>query len=143
MRVFKSVLTYIILLSAIGIVCLLTYWLSWPYKIIEITKVEVLTPIVVAGEDVQILIESKKYMNVPAIVRRELLNDHAWGIPSHESNIPATASDWTLRIKIPENAPFGTNYRIHTTYSYRVNPVREVTVEWMTPTFTVHPKLGK
>jgi hypothetical protein len=126
---------------AIGIICLLTFWLVYPYKVITINKIEVLTPKVTAGDLVEVYIESVKHMNVPATIIREIINDHAWLLPSFVSNVPiienGKESSWVLRFRIPENAPSASNYKIHTTYIYQVNPIRQVRVEWMTEPFTV------
>ena len=134
----------LVCMIGIGLVLLLTYWLIWPYNVITIRKVEVRTPIVQAGKEVEVYIESIKHMSVPATIYREIINDHAWMLPSFVSNIPLRqedqVSDWVLRFQIPESAPTAKNYRIHTTYVYQVNPIRKIQVEWMTEPFTVIAK---
>lgn len=124
------------------IIIVITYWLIWPYRIMEINQVKVLTPVVNAGDEVQVWIDSIKYTSMPATVLREIINDHAWSFPPTRTNVAAGKSDWTLRIKVPFSAPTGSDYRVHTTYVYKVNPLREVVVEWQTQPFAVIGSLG-
>lgn len=118
----------------------ISYWLVWPYHVMDVNKVKILTPIVKAGDEVEVFLDATKHASYPATVLRQLINDHAWPFPVFPSNSPKGRTDWVLRLKIPENAPSGKNYAIHTTYVYKVNPIREVKVEWQTNTFEVEGK---
>lgn len=126
----------IICLCALGII-LITYWLTWPYKVMTIHEVRVTTPIVKSGDMVGVYLNVTKHMSISANVKRMVMNDYAWPMPSFDSDSPIGHTSWTLSLKLQPNMPDGKNYRIRTVYTYKVNPLRDVTVEWETPEFEV------
>jgi hypothetical protein len=129
--------SFVILGACAVVIVVVTYWLCWPYKIMDIREVKVMNSGVMAGENVEIYLDAMKYRPYPATILRMLINDHAFTYPTQYSDSPVGNTQWILRIKIPENTPSGTDYRIRTVYLYQVNPLRTIRVEWESPEFEV------
>jgi hypothetical protein len=130
-------ISYSILAVAGFLIVLGTYWLVWPYKVLEVNKVEIVTPIVTAGDDLKIFLDTTKFTNVAAKVLTEILDTNSWGLPQMDTNLPRGRAARTIRIKVPSNATSGNNYKIHRTYIFKVNPIREIMVDWTSLPFTV------
>lgn len=129
---------FVIFALAFGLTMLGLYWMYWPYEApVKIHSVELVTPVVIAGEDAVIYLKTEKTVALPCIVIRELINDYTRQMKPFESNIPMGMFDSRIRVRIPESTTEGDDYKIHTTYVYQINPLRKMYIEWTTSLFTV------
>jgi hypothetical protein len=116
-------LSFSILGVAGFLIILGTYWLVWPYKVLEVNKVEIVTPIVTAGDDLKIFLDTTKFTNVAAKVLTEIIDTNSWGLPQMNTSLPTGRA--------------AHNNKIHRTYIFKDNPVREISVDWTSLPFTV------
>jgi flagellar basal body-associated protein FliL len=140
MTKLQNILITMVIGCAFVLIALLTFWLLWPYNLFELHSVKVLTPQVEAGKEVEIQIDSTKTKAITALVTRHLSNDYIYQMPSFSGNIPVGRGTRIIKIRIPENVEPGTHYTIQTSYTFRVNPIREIKGGWTTEPFTVIAK---
>jgi hypothetical protein len=132
MRRLPNILSFIIIVVSGIIIIVGGYWLIYPYKVIDIHEVKVLNNPVRPGEELQIFLDTTKHLPLTAKILGSIENDHAYPMADQYSNVPMGKADWVLRVKMPESIPEG-EYRFHRTYIYRVNPLRDIIVEWSVP----------
>ena len=118
-------------------ICVITAWLRilfvevYPYKPIEIHQIYIVDNdnTVAPGEHVNYVTEYTKHMELPATVRRQLVNGYVLNLPISYGDIPSGCGRTLNRIRIPEFADPG-EYTIQISYTYLVSgfPVKYVTV---------------
>jgi hypothetical protein len=108
----------------------------WPIKVMEVTKVEVLTPTVVAGERVKIRFTVEKYMMVPMTIQRTLVNETTTTYIEEHGSQPLGKSVKTVELLIPKDKHEG-KYHISSTVIAKANHFRTWQKTWETPWFWV------
>ena len=133
---FFSWLFILITVVSLIIAALIIY----PYKVIEIKSLEVLTPNVKAGELFRWRVDFCKYMNLKAKTVRKVLDQKnvVWLTIEQETQFAPGCSNTVVDIKIPEDVPPGT-YRIKSETLYQINPFRVETLNLDIPEFQVTP----
>lgn len=131
------------ILCSIGLVLLITYWLTWPYKIAEQkAPAKVLTPIVRLGDNLRYELDYCKYMDIsPIDTKKQLVNGLVYPLPTAPIRVlpvgchKVTASKTVI---IPECAEcFDHDVHLEILTTYQVNPLRTVTVRFITEKFKV------
>jgi len=122
---------------------LVTYWLLWPYPTIIIHNEPV--PIVSMhngtkrGDILRLHMVWTKYTPVGADVSRMLIHcstKEIIVIYTGSSLVPAGEHDRDIVVPIPSWVPAG-HYRLRTTYTYQVNPLRPISVSWESEPFEI------
>ena len=132
-----TLVSFLVLACFATFVFVCVYWLTCPYKVMEICDVKMVDDVVKSGDYAKIIVKYKKYSPIPAKVKREIINDQVVVLPTPDSNIPSASKEWMISIKIPPGLHSGKDYKIHTTYSYEVNPLRTIHVSWTSPLFEI------
>jgi hypothetical protein len=113
------------------------YWLAWPYGILDVKSVEVLTPVVKVGESVAVKITYDKPPRIPLTVKKYVRNDISY---SYEDQKPELESGKSMvhifHRRIPANFHEGTYY-VGAKVEYHPNPLRTIPYKWESEAFTV------
>ena len=122
----------------VGLVGLLGYWLFFPVAtMINVNpKIRIKTPTVFSGESIVYELDFCKIRQVPASVRRELVDTMVITFPTATSNIPVGCGPHLFLQRIPAGVISGT-YRLSVTVSYRLNPLRDDTYDFESDSFTI------
>ena len=128
-----------LLIFFVFMVGMVWYWHLYPYNPLEIEQpLRVLNEdkTVVAGEILRYHCHFTKHTDkIPAINRR-LVDGITYSFPETKPRNPVGENEFTCTLEIPRSIPEG-NYRLDTQACYRMNPVREVCVEYSTDEFKV------
>lgn len=131
-----NLFSYIVLVFTFAFLCLMGYWLIYPYKTIEVKSIKVLTPVVVRGEDLRIEVHYIKYTNSPAEYNKDLINGDIVHIDTGKSNVPCGEHTVVIHQRIPMEADLG-EARMKETLQYQINPIRTITKEFITEPFEI------
>jgi hypothetical protein len=125
----------IIIVSVIVYAMVLMFY---PYKTYELytSPMEVLTPIVKAGEMLTIKVDGYRYADKPCTIGLQLINDSVILLPTFKSNMPAGAQDLEWKVRIPEYADAG-HYRLVSTMIFKINALRTISVRNVSEDFDV------
>jgi len=121
--------SYITLATTFALMLLVGFWCFYPYQPIVFTKpaFPLVSGVVRAGGTLQYISEYTKNTNTPAHVSRNFINDLVFVTSPTTSNRPVGDNTFLISIKVPQELPAG-KYYLRNTYTYQVNPIREVTV---------------
>ena len=130
----KNLLT----IMAISVWAVLSYWILWPYKPIEVHSIRVLNPdkAVQQGGDLIYEVSYTKNMNVIGTLSRKLVNAFIIDLADTKVSMPAGSAVRKVRVRLPSYADPGV-YRLRWTVTYPVNPIREVSVAAESEPFTI------
>lgn len=131
------------IVGALFVLLTIFYWCFYPYPTTVILNAPV--PIVneggkvVAGEALRLHMKWVKFTPVGADVTRLLLANSKKElvvIYSGSSAVPTGEHDRIISVPIPAWVLPG-KYKVKTTYTYKVNPLREIDVSWESQSFEV------
>lgn len=133
-----SYISFISILSAIGIVLLITYWLVYPYHPIKFNEVEfpVLQEKVIRDKTLTYIVDYCKNANLPATLTRSFTNGIIFVMPSFMVNNPVGCHVVNAEVQIPTELPLG-NYQLKMIYEYQMNPLRKIIMTQYTEEFEV------
>jgi hypothetical protein len=134
-----SVLIFIGLFIGYFFVGLIAYWLFWPYQtlVVNTNPAEVVTPYVERGQYLQYILDFCKYSNAPVTVHRTLDDGQIVFLQDTEGQLPlGCRSTISSNVIIPQTINTGVYY-LNVTADYQVNPIRTVSVHYVTQKFTV------
>lgn len=136
-KVFYA-LAWFTILSAIGLMLLVSFWYLYPYKIITFieAKFPIVTKEVNQGGFLKYVVNYCKYTDVRPIVSRSFVNGIVFTTPLTLTSRQTGCNKMTVGVKVPEELPRGI-YHIEMTYQYKVNPLREITLKHSSDTFEV------
>ena len=114
-----------------------TFWLTWPYKILEIKKnpIPVLTHRVHPGEQITFDVNYCKYMDIPADVEVTFVDEIQYTTPMVRVNNPTGCHDTRPFKMVPQLPP--NTYMMRLTYTYHPNPLRTIKIIGNTVNFTI------
>ena len=131
---FSMILMFVVFIT----ICVVTYWMIYPYKIIVFNRNEfiITTPVVYQGNFVHYNNDYCKFMDLPARVTRSFINHLIFTTPVVGVNRPTGCHDFDIAVLIPSELPPG-YYQMEMTYQYEVNPIRTITIKENTEEFVV------
>jgi len=113
------------------------FLLIYPFKVIEIKSVEILTPVVMAGEQVKIRIEGCKYFSVPAVAQRKIINHYEYFLTAETTN-DLTTGCFVKEMSVPIPGYVDSDiYHIHNDLEHTLFGFRKINTHWESPTFQV------
>ncbi len=122
--------------SIIGVYALLTYWMFWPYTPIIIQEpIRILNPdkIVKQGDFLIYELDMDKRMALPAVISKQIVNDFVMTYSPIIGNLEVGKCVKLFKVPVSQAADPG-EYRFKWEGSYKVNPIRWVTVVvWSEP----------
>lgn len=129
---------YITAVAIFSILGLLGYWLLFPYKTIDIEVEKIMTPHVERGQHLRYAVDWCKHIDNPAILSRKFEDGIIYHVPETRSDVPKGCVDGKIiSVYVPKALPPG-EYILEVIITYQLNPIREASVQYRTPTFTVH-----
>jgi hypothetical protein len=137
MKLFNFVASVVGVLFSAMIIAI-AFMLLYPFKVMEVSKVEVLTPVVRLGDDLDIKITYCKFVDAEATVTRTFFNDRAVSLTPYISHLPKGCNSKIITLKVPENM-FASEYSLITCNGYKVNPIRNIDVCYSTEKFMILP----
>lgn len=138
MNKYFKFLTWLTIFSAMGLLLLVGYWLYFPYKTVVFSepKFPVINKTIKQGKILTYTSNYCKYTSLPAKTNRTFVNGLIYSTPEMFTNRERGCHSVNIGIIIPAELPPGV-YHIENTYSYRVNPIRIITVSQKSENFTV------
>jgi len=130
-----SILT---LLSAIGLIVLVTFWSVYPYKTLVINKepIEVLTKEIGKGLPLVYRIDFCKYTKLNATVQKAYENSITFPASMVVGGNATGCKVMDVSQVVPYELPSGT-YKLKIIFIYKVNPIRDVSVTTYTEPFHI------
>lgn len=117
---------------------LFLFWWIYPYRTFEVEQpYNVLTHKVKQGGLLTYEINYCKYTDVDPVVQRQFVDGIIYATPEATAIIKRGCGKLVNTIEIPHNLPIG-DYYIKSRVSYKVNPIRVITHEFITERFTVN-----
>lgn len=125
---------YITLFASFCLMGIFLYWVFWPYRVIDFFSVKGTQETHAPGSTFEIEIDYCKYLPLPAVVTKQFIGNHIYTLPTQfTANTPAGCGVvHATDIKIPVELDPG-SYTFIQTMTYKVNPVREVSVVFNVP----------
>jgi hypothetical protein len=108
----------------------------WPVNVMDIEMIEVLNPVVKAGDRVRIRFTVNKHVMTPTVVQRTLVNQTITTYIEEHGTQPLGRSTKTIELLIPKDKHEG-KYHVSSTVIARVNHFRYWQKTWETPWFYV------
>ena len=125
-------LTAILLLGGYYVYCM-----TWNYKIVEFKSDAIMEKSVYKiGDELTYTVDYCKYLPLAGKIYPELTDGVVYGLRNSESNAPVGCGKKIMSVGRTPNVHGGTYY-IRMKAIYRVNPFREVTVEYHTNEFII------
>lgn len=133
----KNILITSLMISLNIITIILCFILVYPFKVIEISKVEVLTPKVKVGTQARFRITGCKYIAVPAKAQRKLINHYEYFLTEETTNdLTKGCFVKEMSMPIPSYVDVGV-YHIHNDLIHKVFGFREIATHWESPEFDI------
>lgn len=127
-------ITAIVIVAIFGVI---TFWLVYPYKTSEFTKVELVTKEAKAGELLKYKVDRCKYIDQGAVISKSFIDGIIYQMPNVWSDVgKGCEKDQVIAVEVPENLPSG-EYYLNVLIVYEVNPIRKERVQFRTPKFIV------
>ena len=131
------------LMLLVGLYLLMTYWLFWPYSVMEIEEpIQIMNPdkIAYAGKNLEYELKYTKKVSLQAVVNKNLVNDYIITLSPALGNLP-TGKDMKKKVvvSIPGYACPG-KYRLRWVATYQVNPLRQIQVEAWSEEFLIRER---
>lgn len=119
------IMIWMVLILAFGLLAQIAWWLFYPYNVAEIKSIEI-EP-VIYGTVLQYKVDYCKYLNIPAVVTRQLIDNAIIFLPSVETNNPVGCHKSDRFIELPNYIRSDT-FILRISSTYKINPIREITI---------------
>jgi len=119
--------SFVTLAIAFVAIVIITFWLSFPYKPATFNSIKVLEEKVDSGSSLTYEIDYCKNMSIPAQVTRSFVNGVIFTTNTITTNNQTGCHKNLTMITIPQEMASGP-YTLRTTWTYKVNPMREISV---------------
>lgn len=134
---FFSWLVVVILFLGV-LVCI--YWQLYPYKILEFKQgngnILNENKTVKSGDLIRLRQVQCKYLDIGATINRQFIDTLVYQVNTVMTHRPLGCHDSVELVRVPVVLPSG-SYRIRTTISYNVNPIRTVSYTIVTEQFNI------
>ena len=119
-------------------VAVISYWLLWPYRVLEIKNnpVPVNKKTVMAGDDITYTLDFCRYTDKPAIVTRQFIDGVVYTTPSITVLDKVRCGQRNTLVTVPRTLSADT-YHMNVIVQIEVNPIRTVTYSFQTQEFEV------
>jgi hypothetical protein len=117
-------------------------WVLWPYNVMVLREpIQVITPRVVAGEEIQYRLsycKNPRFGEMDAEVRHTFLDGLIHSVPSVSGPLPSGCHTVIVSLPMPK-LPSGL-YTLTMDRRYKVNPIREVLIDSRSQPFYVYSR---
>lgn len=132
--------SWLVILSAQITLFYIIYLLFYPYNVLTVknpTRLPVDKQVILAGEEVGLVFDYKKTMNISPSVKKQVICDEVPIILGGNRRIPTGQGIVILKHKIPEQTPSSELCVIYIFLDYQVNPIRVIHYEFTSEPFKV------
>ena len=130
-------LTWLIIIVAMGVLSIIIFWLSYPYKTINIEDFQTTQAEYHPGDTIVYTFEYTKCCNHSAIMYRQLNDKVMYQLDYSRSNLPVAENKVVSSTVIIPLGIASDIYTLQITEVIRVNPIREITKEFISKPFTI------
>lgn len=140
MNKFFIYLSYLTIISALGLMSVLLFWYFYPYKIAEFRNLPF--PVlnenaeVKRGERLRYLIEYCKYTDISPMLTKYFIDGVIYETPKVPSVVPEGCGQIVSDVYVSKAIPAG-QYSLKIIAEYKVNPIRTIQFINYTQPFTV------
>jgi hypothetical protein len=137
--VFRNLVWFAFMVGFIAYASVCAYWIWYPYDVITVeTPIKVMNPDkkVKVGENLIYQIKYNKKIDVHGVLTRKLVNAYKLDLADSTATAPVGKDCDQISIPIPKHADCGVYY-LWWSVSYKVNPLRVVTVSVESEKFEV------
>lgn len=140
----RKKIEHISIMISMGIIVavwfLLMFWWLYPYKTTSnIQPYKILNEEVRQGDLLLYKIDYCKYTNVTPTVNRQFIDGIIYSTPESTAQLKKGCGRFINSVKIPTTLPPGTYY-MKATVTFKMNPIRIISKEFITEQFTVLKK---
>lgn len=131
-------LTASILFFCASFILTLGYWLTWPYNVMQIQSIQVLTPTIEVGDLFEYTMhycKDQRYEALYSRLQHSFTDGLIYNMPVEYGPLPAGCNTTIVSLVVPA-LPEG-DYKLKIRREYMVNPVRTITVEFTSEMFHV------
>jgi hypothetical protein len=136
-----KVLAWSAFIAVAGFIILMLVWALYPYQTLKVWDVKVLNPVVQQGSTLVFTQKYNKETNAPGTVTRHFVDGISFDAGTTPADAKAGSGVSMKAIPVPTTLPAG-KYHIRTIVTFKVNPIREITYEYRTPSFLVTSATG-
>lgn len=138
LRRFLIIVGWMAIIMGIGLILLFLYWFSYPFVpvIFKDPKFPIINKTIKQGGLLRFTSNYCKYMDIPAVLSREFVNDLIFITPETTTNRAVGCHSISISIVIPKELPVGI-YHLHNIYKFEVNPIRTIVLMHDSENFTV------
>lgn len=130
-------LALLLMAMTTGIYLYVSYWVLWPFKVVEYKEIEILhQDEIYQGNTVEFKISSRKNMSLPAKIIIQLINQRVETYAPFESNMPMGETTKIYSVKLSAFTEPGIHY-ITWTAIYQIHPLRTVVYSITSKPFNV------
>jgi hypothetical protein len=135
---FMYLIGIVTLLGALATIITLLVWSLYDYKPLKINKepMYVLTEEVKSGDILIYQLDYCKFNEKDVLISRSFVDGIIFTTPTIKASNQTGCRIINISVSVPETLPNG-RYYLKVDYTYKVNPIREVTVTSYTEKFTV------
>lgn len=129
MNKLLNTISYLTLITAFVMLCIFFFWSFYPYRTIEwkTDKFPVKTKVIKRGDSLIFVSDYCKYVELSAVVSRSFVNDFSYTTTPVTTYAKKGCNKMKVVVTIPKELPAG-RYYIHNKFSYKVNPIRTITL---------------
>ena len=140
MNKFFKIYSCLVLLTAFVVMFVIGFWLMYPYNPLVIKSNYLPTDKVSyrAGESLSYTLDYCKNVDKTVLVSRAFIDGVVYSLPDITANNTVGCNKVRIWMIVP-NLPDGT-YKIKISYTYQLNPLREITITTYTNEFQVIKK---
>ena len=137
----KNILRMLLICITIGYGATVTYWLLYPYNVIDVDYIKIMNPnkTVKQGGTLIYEISYTKYMDINGVVSRRLINTYTISYSDMAGISPPGSRITHTHLPIPVYASPG-KYHLIWTVRHPVNPMRSVSETTWSDEFTIEAK---
>lgn len=128
------------IISAISMIIMVVYWLTYPYKVADFKNnpfpIMNENRIVVRGERLRYFIDYCKYTNIMPELTKFIIDGVVYEMPKTVGIAYKGCNNVVSDVYIPRSIPSGT-YHLKTVARYKMNPLRTIEIINETERFTI------
>lgn len=127
---------YITAISLLACISVVMFWLLYPYKTLEVYNVNLLTKEVRGNDFLMYELEHCKFTDKQAILSKSFVDGIVYRALPTISNVPPGCGIVTIAVRVPDTLSPG-EYYLKADALYKVNPIREIDIQYSTERFKI------
>ena len=134
-----DVLGYGTVIAVSALLLIVSFWLLWPYKTMDVAGVKIVDTTVKQGGVLSFYVTYTRYTDVDTTVYRDFVDGLVFTTLPEGRKSEAGTFTRLVEVEIPSTLPPG-RYSLKTNVTFHVNPIRAIPMSFSTGMFTVLPR---